>query len=472
MRRRCLRSSDVGVCPLCRKVVEYGVCCAACGGWFHATESCCGEALADAFLRSGREAWCCLNCAPRNEPPPAAAAAASEKTPAPAALTADLASWRHAFRLLADACGGCGRQIQLARRHVRCAQCDLAFHASEECTGLSAAKVEGACSDASWRCPTCLLHETGCTVPGGVIDEDVAKGKETRPIPIINEVDEEPLDVHLPGRSAITEFEYLPQVAWRHKRAIEQRARVPLADWGGRCIAHEACSWLPATDASRGRPVRREEEKSGGPAYNNERFLLYARDCIFECNSTSGCDESCFNRVVGRGISLPLQVFKTVGRGWGVRSRNPIRAGTFVCEYTGVMLRDEDAEAAGLEVDDSYLFNLDGEEKGQVAKRRKTSHEGPSGVDARTQDNPELCVDASRTGSVARFVNHCCDPNLFVQSVFVEYSRHVHRIALFAARDILAYEELTYDYGYVVGSVQDKTLACLCGAANCRGTLV
>jgi SET domain-containing protein len=29
-------------------------------------------------------------------------------------------------------------------------------------------------------------------------------------------------------------------------------------------------------------------------------------------------------------------------------------------------------------------------------------------------------VDASKTGSVARFVNHCCDPNLFVQSVFVE----------------------------------------------------
>ena len=60
--------------------------------------------------------------------------------------------------------------------------------------------------------------------------------------------------------------------------------------------------------------------------------------------------------MVGRGISLPLQVFKTVGRGWGVRSRNPIRAGTFVCEYTGVMLRDEDAEAAGLEVGSSELL--------------------------------------------------------------------------------------------------------------------
>ena len=62
-------------------------------------------------------------------------------------------------------------------------------------------------------------------------------------------------------------------------------------------------------------------------------------------------------------------------------------------------------------------------------------------------------------------------PNLFVQSVFVEYSRHVHRIALFAARDILPFEELTYDYGYVVGSVEGKTLKCLCGAPACRGYL-
>jgi len=38
-----------------------------------------------------------------------------------------------------------------------------------------------------------------------------------------------------------------------------------------------------------------------------------------------------------------------------------------------------------------------------------------------------MCVDASKTGSVARFLNHCCEPNLFVQSVFVEYSRAVHR---------------------------------------------
>ena len=77
-------------------------------------------------------------------------------------------------------------------------------------------------------------------------------------------------------------------------------------------------------------------------------------------------------RFVGRGVQLPLQVVKTEGRGWGVRSKGKISAGTFICEYTGNMLLDSDAEAAGLEVDDSYLFNLDGEEKGQVSKRRRT----------------------------------------------------------------------------------------------------
>ena len=95
-------------------------------------------------------------------------------------------------------------------------------------------------------------------------------------------------------------------------------------------------------------PVRRSDVS--GAAYNSEGCLVFARDTIFECNSSCQCGADCTNRVVGNGITAPLQVFKTVGRGWGVRSRNPIRAGTFVCEYTGVMLRDEDAEAAGLEV--------------------------------------------------------------------------------------------------------------------------
>lgn len=258
------------------------------------------------------------------------------------------------------------------------------------------------------------------------------------------------------------------QVVWRHPGVIAQRSKLPLAEWGGRCIGQEACSYVPASDESAGRPVRRTDVC--GSAYNDKGCLLFARDALFECNGSSSCARDCFNRVVGRGVSAKLQVFKTFGRGFGVRCQHMIPAGSFVCEYTGEILLDTDAEATGLARDDSYLFNLDGEQKGKVNKRKRTGA-AVNSASARTEANPELCVDASRTGSVARFLNHCCEPNLFVQSVFVEYSRHVHRIAIFAARDILPYEELTYDYGYVVGSVKDKTLKCLCGAATCRGFL-
>ena len=101
---------------------------------------------------------------------------------------------------------------------------------------------------------------------------------------------------------------------------------------------------------------------------------------------------------------------------------------------------------------------------------RAATHSRGSAVAASSSTRPRAALATLRTHFSHRAL---LERRLFPhQSVFVEYSRHVHRIALFAARDILAYEELTYDYGYVVGSVQDKTLACLCGAANCRGTLV
>ncbi len=52
------------------------------------------------------------------------------------------------------------------------------------------------------------------------------------------------------------------------------------------------------------------------------------------------------NRVVARGIRLPLEVFKTERKGWGVRCLVDIPVGSFVCDYAGLILTDSEAVSA------------------------------------------------------------------------------------------------------------------------------
>lgn len=42
--------------------------------------------------------------------------------------------------------------------------------------------------------------------------------------------------------------------------------------------------------------------------------------------------------------------------GWGVRALTPIPQGAFVCEYSGELISDAEADARK---DDTYLFDLD-----------------------------------------------------------------------------------------------------------------
>ena len=78
---------------------------------------------------------------------------------------------------------------------------------------------------------------------------------------------------------------------------------------------------------------------------------------IFECNRACGCWSNCGNRIVQQGISVRLQIFKSVGqKGWGVRTLAEIPRGAFVCEYVGEVISDSEANHRQ---DDSYLFDLD-----------------------------------------------------------------------------------------------------------------
>jgi len=85
--------------------------------------------------------------------------------------------------------------------------------------------------------------------------------------------------------------------------------------------------------------------------------------------------------------------------------------------------------------------------------------------------SPDTVIDGARNGNDARFINHSCDPNCEVY-IFS------NRVYIYAMRDILRHEELTFDYqlgpaASVPGTKPDvSALVCLCGSKNCRGTMV
>ncbi|XP_074158557.1 histone-lysine N-methyltransferase SETDB2-like [Sminthopsis crassicaudata] len=85
------------------------------------------------------------------------------------------------------------------------------------------------------------------------------------------------------------------------------------------------------------------------------------------------------------------------------------------------------------------------------------------------QEDSVYLLDATKEGNVGRFLNHSCNPNLFVQNVFVEtHDRNFPWVAFFTKRHVKAGTELTWDYGYEAGSIPEKEIPCQCGFHTCR----
>lgn len=161
------------------------------------------------------------------------------------------------------------------------------------------------------------------------------------------------------------------------------------------------------------------------------------------------------NRVSQHGIKLPLEIFKTKNKGWGVRCRNPIPIGTFVCEYCGELIDEEEAERRVGR--DNYLFDI-----GLKTKDSTVSY----------------TLDAANYGNIGRFINHSCRPNLCAIHILYDHDDEtMTHIMLYATEDIGALIELTLDYKYTIGSVVDdkgleKKIPCHCGAYECRGRIL
>ncbi|KAG5889203.1 hypothetical protein JTB14_033281 [Gonioctena quinquepunctata] len=73
-------------------------------------------------------------------------------------------------------------------------------------------------------------------------------------------------------------------------------------------------------------------------------------------------------------------------------------------------------------------------------------------------------IDAGPKGNVARFMNHCCQPNCETQKWTVNGDT---RVGLFASQDIPAETELTFNYN--LECIGEEKKICRCGAPNCSG---
>ncbi|KAI1702789.1 chromo (CHRromatin organization MOdifier) domain-containing protein [Ditylenchus destructor] len=65
---------------------------------------------------------------------------------------------------------------------------------------------------------------------------------------------------------------------------------------------------------------------------------------IVECSDQCACDKNCPGRVIQRGRQIPIVIFRSPDRGWGIRAAAKISANSFVVEYVGEVITIEEAE--------------------------------------------------------------------------------------------------------------------------------
>ncbi|CDR97348.1 homolog of Putative histone-lysine N-methyltransferase PFF1440w [Babesia bigemina] len=142
-----------------------------------------------------------------------------------------------------------------------------------------------------------------------------------------------------------------------------------------------------------------------------------------------------------------LDVRNSPIHGFGLFVTDEIAAGEPVVEYVGELIRD------------------------LVADRREDVYSNEQGGDGscymfRLDD--QLIVDATRRGSMSRFINHSCEPNCFCRVVICE--NNLKHIVIYAKFDLKAGDEVTYDYQFGVED-EAQRLRCHCNSANCMGRM-
>ncbi|KAE9593925.1 hypothetical protein Lal_00016879 [Lupinus albus] len=286
----------------------------------------------------------------------------------------------------------------------------------------------------------------------GLILADLSSGAESIPVTLVNDVDNEKAPAY---------FTYFHSL--RHPKSFSLMQPSHGCNCTKACVPGDVnCSCI---------------RKNGDYfPYSGNGILVSRKQLVYECGPNCQCFPNCKNRASQTGLKHHMEVFKTKDRGWGLRSLDPIRSGSFICEYAGEVIDKAKLSQMVRERDDDYVFDTT-----RIFDTFKWNYEPRLLEEESTNDSSEdyaipypLIISAKNVGNVARFMNHSCSPNVFWQPViYEENNQSFLHVAFFALRHIPPLTEFTYDYGFSrdEGSNAPKGRnKCFCGSPKCRGS--
>ncbi|WOK98757.1 hypothetical protein Cni_G07469 [Canna indica] len=256
----------------------------------------------------------------------------------------------------------------------------------------------------------------------GYLSLDISMGKENIPILLFNDIDDD--------RDPML-FQYCSRPIFTHE-VFQGKGYI-----GNGCECTMNCSTGCYC-----------AEKNGGHfPYDGNGTLLKGKPLIYECGTSCRCPPTCPNRVSQKGISHRLEVFRSKETGWGVRSLDLIRAGTFICEFSGVTVTKQQAEV--LSRNDGCLV-YPGKFPGRWIEWGDISDISSDYISADSPPLPNLSfsIDVSRARNVACYLSHSTSPNVFAQFVLFDHNNMSYpHVMIFAMENIPPLRELSIDYG-------------------------
>lgn len=180
----------------------------------------------------------------------------------------------------------------------------------------------------------------------------------------------------------------------------------------------------------------------------NKNYDINDFNVLAACSGNCLCDPlKCTNKFP-EGLHYPIKVVKTKDIGWDIVSCSFIKANSLIMHYVGEITTRKEMISREHEYDKKGYFNYFIE---------------TAEVDETYPDDWKIpCIDALFISNVARFLNHSCEPNVNVITIW--RGDNYPSVGIFASRDIQPNEPLKYHYG-----INYKNIKCMCASKKCKG---